>query len=191
MPSFAMHYAIAKEYCKKNNQSNCMDFFSGSLMPDLMQDKNRTHYVTPPKGQSIEEIIKSKIGIAEYVKNNTVDNDFSRGEFLHLLTDYAFGEFALKNKIYEKANITTYDQVIKVIRNEYKRLNSFLLENYNIDSTQLPESENDISSELPEILKAEEVLKFIDFCADIDLSVTYKQIKNCIKKKQKVKIWKG
>jgi hypothetical protein len=44
MASFNIHLAIAKRYAKKNGVENLKAFYSGTIDPDLVEDKNVSHY---------------------------------------------------------------------------------------------------------------------------------------------------
>lgn len=48
MPSFNIHLAVAKRYLDKHNDiKNTLDFYKGSIAPDLTNDKYKTHYTVP------------------------------------------------------------------------------------------------------------------------------------------------
>ena len=82
MPGYVIHLAIAEEYLRKHSEKkeDYKEFINGVIEPDGVKDKSLTHY--GPKS--------SKSNLAEYLKVNNIDNSFSRGYFLHLLTDYLF-----------------------------------------------------------------------------------------------------
>ena len=185
MASLAIHYVIASEYCKKNKDVDFVDFLYGTLYPDLSQHKNKIHYSTFLEAQTLEEIANNKIGLVEYVRNNVLNNDFTLGEFMHLLTDCVFSKYILKDcTIFKKINITTLKQAKNELYNDYIRINYLLAKKYKIDLTQLPKKGRNTSTLSPTLLNMEEIVYFIDFCANFDLTSIYEKIKRSKNLKQ-------
>ena len=176
MASFAMHYAIAKEYCKKNENVNFASFARGSIQLDLAQDKSKAHYTTPPKTQEIAEIARNKVDLVTCVNNTTLDSDFALGEFLHLLTDYLF--FQKLPKAFNNVGITDTEQARKVLINDYIATNAFLAERYMFNLMELPENGRAVSHEKPVLMNTDEIVSFIDDCASLNLREVYENIKN-------------
>ena len=167
MASLAMHYAIAKEYCKENKNVDFAEFVCGSLQPDLVQDKNKSHYTIPSKTQTIEEIVKNKVNLAECVKNTTLDTDFDKGVFLHLLTDHLF--FSELQKILKKINIDDLSQAVSLVYKDYSSTNSFLAKKYNFDLMCLPKIGRTVSGQKPMLMNENEITNFIERCAKLDI----------------------
>ena len=104
MPSFVIHLAIGKEYIKKNKIENEKEFLRGSIAPDFKNDwksinkeKKESHFTSLINGKQVVEIDKFK-------NSQKVDiyNDFWKGYFLHILSDYFFIKNILKKKMKEQ-----------------------------------------------------------------------------------------
>lgn len=113
MPGYVIHLAVANEYVKKhpNEIKNLPDFFRGNISPDLTtkDKKGETHY-----GET-----SSVLYLRKYFEKNNLESDYSKGYFLHLVTDYIF-----YNKILE--------YISKDIYNDYDILNRYLMEKYDV-----------------------------------------------------------
>lgn len=44
MPGFQIHIAIGKRYIKKHKIENTKDFLRGTIAPDFVEDKSKSHY---------------------------------------------------------------------------------------------------------------------------------------------------
>lgn len=119
MAGYVIHLAIAEEYLKNNKgrKENNKEFIEGVIFPDSVKDKAQTHYGAK----------SSKVNLYKFLKENKIDNSFTRGYFLHLLTDYLF---------YNKY-ITCFSSDIY---NDYDILNLSLINKYNVN---LPEKIED------------------------------------------------
>lgn len=115
MPGYVIHLAVAEEYLKKhkNVKENYDEFIEGVIYPDSVTDKSLTHY-----GKS-----SSQANLYDFLKEHELKDSFTRGYFLHLLTDYLF-----YNKYIEFFSKDMY--------NDYDILNRKLIEKYNV---KLPE----------------------------------------------------
>lgn len=113
MPGFVIHLATAKEYMRKHSRAikNENEFFKGVIAPDLTTKENKvvTHY-----GNNSAEV-----SLRRYLKDKTIESDFDKGYFLHLVTDYIF---------YNKILICSS----KDIYNDYDILNKYLIEKYSV-----------------------------------------------------------
>lgn len=171
MPGYVVHLAIAQEYLKKHKVNYSEDFIKGSIYPDFTSDKSKSHYGTSPAYTSLNEFLKS----------NTIDTDFDKGRFLHLVTDYLFYNHYLDRL--EKPQIY----------NDYDYTNQFLMEKYNV---VLPEEVKDkvfFKEGKPEILTHALACKVIDEVSDLKLEEVQKEViinkekwntyKNLVKKK--------
>ena len=111
MPSYAIHLAVAEEYLRKHDEQveNYQEFIKGVVYPDTVEDKSKTHYAE----------YSSESNLYRFLQENSIDNSFNRGCFLHLLTDYIF-----------------YNQYIefwsKDIYNDYDILNDDLIKKYRV-----------------------------------------------------------
>lgn len=68
MAGFSIHLAVAKRYCKKNNILNISDFFKGTVDPDLVEDKDITHYTGKRDTNYLADYLKNKINLYKYLK---------------------------------------------------------------------------------------------------------------------------
>lgn len=88
MASYTMHFAISKMYLenhpneRQKSNFNEMDFYEGTIDPDLTTDKGTSHYGTHAAWANAREYLKAN--------ENNIETSYKRGYFLHLLTDYLF-----------------------------------------------------------------------------------------------------
>ena len=155
MPGYVIHLAVAEEYLRKheNNQEEYNDFIEGVIFPDSVKDKSETHYGA-----------KSSVSnLYEFLKENSIDNSFKRGYFLHLLTEYLF---------YNRY----VDRMSKDMYNDYDILNGMLIEKYDV---VLPEKVKDSvffkEGELV-ILSMELIEKLVNDISEMDLDEIAKQV---------------
>lgn len=95
MAGYVIHLAVGEEFLRMypNEIKNYNDFIDGIIYPDLVNDKALTHY--GPKS--------SQVHLDEFFKNSDINNDFNKGYFLHLVTDYLFYNKFLK--VFSKKDI--------------------------------------------------------------------------------------
>lgn len=110
MPGYVIHLSVAEEYLKKHDKKeNYSEFIEGVIFPDSVTDKSLTHY-----GPS-----SSQVNLYNFLKEHELNDSFTRGHFLHLLTDYLF---------YNKyINFFSKD-----IYNDYDILNKKLIKKYDV-----------------------------------------------------------
>lgn len=110
MPGYVIHLSVAEEYLKKHDKNeNYLEFIEGVIFPDSVTDKSLTHY-----GPS-----SSQVNLYNFLKEHELNDSFTRGYFLHLLTDYLF---------YNKyINFFSKD-----IYNDYDILNKKLIKKYDV-----------------------------------------------------------
>lgn len=158
MAGYVIHLAVAEAYKDKhiNDIKNYEDFIKGVIFPDSVSDKSLTHY-----GEK-----SSKVNLKEFLRENEIDNDYNKGYFLHLVTDYIF---------YNKF----LDCFSKDIYNDYDILNEILQKKFNVT---IPESVKDkvfYKKGETKILEEEKVVKFIEEVSDYKLSeIREKVLKN-------------
>lgn len=149
MAGYVIHLAVAEAYKDKhiNDIKNYEDFIKGVIFPDSVSDKSLTHY-----GEK-----SSKVNLKEFLRENEIDNDYNKGYFLHLVTDYIF---------YNKF----LDCFSKDIYNDYDILNEILQKKFNVT---IPESVKDkvfYKKGETKILEEEKIVKFIEEVSDYKLS---------------------
>lgn len=170
MPGFVIHIAVAKEYLKKhNNSENYEEFIQGNVRPDLTKDKIKTHYGKSPTYTNLKE----------FLIHNKLDNSLNKGIFLHLITDYLFYNYYLKDVPREGSK--------EILHNDYDMINKVLIEKYDIE---LPE---DIKKYVfykegePQILKLNLAVKVIEEISKLNIKEVEEEV---IKEKEKWRKYK-
>lgn len=148
MPGYLIHLAVANQYIVKHPEDikDYNKFIDGVIYPDGVTDKSTTHY--GPKS--------SKVNLKLFLDNNKIDDDFNKGYFLHLVTDYLFYNRFL-------------DYFSKDIYNDYDILNKTLEEKYHV---KLPKKAKDkvfYKTGEPKILNLESIIEFIEKTSDYKL----------------------
>lgn len=155
MPGYIIHLAIANKYLEKNKVADEDKFKEGVIAPDLTDDKSKTHY-----GEK-----SSKTDLKLYLSKNEIDNSYTRGYFLHLLTDFLF-----YNKYLEYYSTDLY--------NDYDILNGYLKEKYNVEVPKKVENTVFYKEGQLKILNKESIVKFINEVGAMDLEEVIKEIQS-------------
>ncbi len=130
MAGFHIHLAIAKRYAEKNNITDTKSLYKGSVDPDLVEDKSISHYSGKQDSTKLIDYLANKVLLYEYLKGHVVDNDYERGVFLHLITDYLFfNDLISKEYLREVA----YAEFCKDLYTSYDMTNDYLIKTYDID----------------------------------------------------------
>lgn len=131
MPSLDIHIAIARKYLKEHNDiQDEIAFIKGNLELDLVDDRNESHFTKKGNKDNLLNILKNKIQLDEYLKTTKISDDYEKGYFLHLLTDYIFfNDFLDKDYIKN----TDYNNLKKDLYYSYNIAHNYLNENYDID----------------------------------------------------------
>ncbi|MFR0921889.1 MAG: hypothetical protein ACLSG7_02090 [Clostridia bacterium] len=149
MAGYVIHLAVAESYIKKHEDDikDYNRFIEGVIFPDSISDKSITHY-----GEK-----SSKTDLKAFLEDNKIDNDYNKGYFLHLVTDYIFYNKLLK-------------YFSKDIYNDYDILNEKLQKKFNVT---LPENIKDkvfYKEGKTKVLKLENIIKFIEDVSDYKLA---------------------
>ena len=82
MAGYVIHLAVGEEFIRNfpNEITNYEDFIKGIIYPDSVEDKSLTHY-----GEK-----SSKVNLKLFFNERDILDDFNKGYFLHLVTDYLF-----------------------------------------------------------------------------------------------------
>ncbi|MCI8272536.1 MAG: hypothetical protein HFJ55_00445 [Clostridia bacterium] len=149
MAGYVIHLAVAEAYIEKHPEdiNDYNKFIEGVIFPDNVSDKSITHY-----GEK-----SSKVNLKWFLEENEIKDDYNKGYFLHLVTDYIF-----YNKLLECFS--------KDIYNDYDILNQRLQEKFKV---KIPESiKKSIFYKEGEtkILEIESIIKFIDEVSNYKLS---------------------
>ena len=99
MAGYVIHLAVAEAYIEKHPGSikNYEEFIQGVIFPDSVSDKSITHY-----GEK-----SSKVNLKKFLDDKEIDNDYNKGYFLHLVTDYIFYNHFLE--VFSKDIYNDYD----------------------------------------------------------------------------------
>lgn len=148
MAGYVIHLAVAESYIKKHEDDikDYNRFIEGVIFPDSVSDKSITHY-----GEK-----SSKTDLKAFLEDNKINNDYNKGYFLHLVTDYIFYNKLLK-------------YFSKDIYNDYDILNEKLQKKFNVT---LPENIKDkvfYKEGKTKVLKLENIIKFIEDVSDYKL----------------------
>lgn len=184
MPGFNVHIAVGNEYMKKNNIKNRLDFLKGIIIPDLSLDKSKSHYSGPIDKSNLINSLKNKVNLRQFVLCNNIDDDYTKGFFLHLLTDYYFYNYFfekkyLKNVSWDKFKNDLYYSLDKCdlyikrkYRIEYEIYKKEILDDFNKykDYRYSNDSEN--------IINLDQLNKFINKISSIDLNNIKENILN-------------
>ncbi|MCI8308696.1 MAG: hypothetical protein HFJ45_00430 [Clostridia bacterium] len=181
MASFNIHLAVAIEYMKKNHIENKDELFYGAIVPDLEEDKSKSHYTGYHNSDNLTRYLAEKVDLNLYLKQEEINTDYEKGKFLHLITDYLFfNNFFEENYI---KNIT-YKKFVNDLYYSYVISNSYLEEKYNIKDLPkdlLEKMNKDIKNTLnsksnsnkiqKNILPLEKLNEFIEKVSNIDLEL--------------------
>lgn len=111
MAGYIIHLAVGEEYNRNfpDQIKNHKEFLKGIIYPDLNKEYLKTHY--GPKS--------SQVNLKHFFYERDLDTDFTKGYFLHLVTDYLFYNKFLK-KFSKKDIYTDYDITNMALKNEFK-----------------------------------------------------------------------
>lgn len=157
MPGYVIHLAVAEEYLRKHKdrKENYDDFIEGVIFPDSVKDKSETHY-----GRA-----SSESNLYKFLEENSIEESFKRGYFLHLLTDYLFYNRYI-------------DTFSKDVYNDYDLLNKGLIEKYKV---VLPKKIKDYvffkEGNNPKILSEQIVNSVVEDISKMDIDDIAKKVK--------------
>lgn len=149
MAGYVIHLAVAETYIKKHPEdiNDYNKFIDGVIFPDKVSDKSITHY-----GEK-----SSKVNLKWFLEENEIDNDYNKGYFLHLVTDYIF-----YNKF---LNCFSKD-----IYNDYDILNKKLQEKFEVKISENIKEKIFYKEGKTKILQLESIIKFIEEVSDYKLN---------------------
>lgn len=157
MAGYVIHLAVAEAYIKKHQEdiSDYNKFIEGIIFPDSVSDKSITHY-----GEK-----SSKVNLKWFLEENEIDNDYNKGYFLHLATDYIF-----YNKLLEFFS--------KDIYNDYDILNKKLQERFNVKIPENIKEKVFYKEGKTKILELESIIKFIEDISEYKLDEIKERVLN-------------
>lgn len=180
MASFNIHLAVGKLYLMKNYKINEIEsekeFLSGIIEPDLEDDKIISHYSKTINKNNLLEYLSGKVDLIKFLKEEKINNDYQKGRFLHLITDYLFfNEFFdteyIKELTYEnfcRDLYYSYDICKEYIANKYK-IDEEYYSSEMIGSIEKSRNEKSYNKEGNNILPFDKLDTFIDIVASINL----------------------
>ncbi|HIU52041.1 MAG TPA: hypothetical protein IAB70_05445 [Candidatus Merdicola faecigallinarum] len=156
MAGYVIHLAVGEKYLKfyPNEIKNYDDFIQGIIYPDSVADKSLTHY--GPKS--------SEVNLRDFFNDRDINNDFDKGYFLHLVTDYLFYNKFLK----------TFSK--KYIYDDYDILNEALEKEFQVKIPSKVKDEVFYKTGKTKILDLKETIEFITETAKSNL----KEIKTAV-----------
>ena len=111
MAGYVIHLAVGEEYLRihPGDINDYNEFIEGIIYPDSVTDKSLTHY--GPKS--------SQVNLKKFFNDRDIEDDFNKGYFIHLVTDYLFYNKFLK--VFSKKYIyTDYDILNKELENKFQ-----------------------------------------------------------------------
>lgn len=174
MAGFTIHLAVAKQYHQKHPEeiTNLEEFLKGTLAPDLNEEgtdteknKSKSHYGKWGNGEA-------EVHLDQFLHDPKVEmkQDFWKGYFLHLLTDYYF------YRIFFAQEFTKLKEAKDNFYHDYDCLNTVLLPKYQITPSENLKKWMGTKEETPKYLKQEKVELFIEKMANISLKEQRKLI---------------
>ena len=162
MPGFTIHLAIGKRYYEKHKGQieDNENFIRGIIEPDLYTNINeREQYKTKSHYANFKNNHRY-IDIGKFLEDKKVDieNDYWKGYFMHLLTDYYFYSIDFKEECKKsKSNNEKF-------YHDYDCLNKQLISKYKTDVYNIKPIEKtmNIINEEPKYLEYKKVVEFIE-----------------------------
>ncbi len=132
MPSLDIHIAIARKYLQMySDVKDVTSFIKGTLAPDLAVNRSASHYAITIQGPvTTLKILNNKVDLKAYLQDKSVANDYEKGYFLHLLTDYLFFTTFFSQDLLQNM---AYPDFKKNLYYSYNLLQNHLQTNYDID----------------------------------------------------------
>lgn len=178
MPSFQIHLAIAQRYMEKHTIEDKDAFMEGSIAPDFVRPKEKSHYTIGTPTDDLIKNARNKVNLKRYLAENKVETDYEKGVFLHLLTDKIFFTEFFNEDYYKQ---TTYQEFCENLYISYNRTNSYIEEKYHLvlkkdmiekikdDIEKSKKEKKVILQEGKNILQLDKIDAFIEKISDINL----------------------
>ena len=181
MPNISSHMAVAKrvqELLKINND----DFYRGNVLPDLYDDKVKSHYRIKGTRYSIPDIKRVK-------QELDLNKPINLGILTHLLLDkYYLEEYLInieENVFYEKKVYNDYDVLNKEIINHFQLDIDYIYKILNNFPNDIPITKLELIKKCLKIDKEGNTLlleknKFINFLENTSIKIS-KEINSLMK----------
>ena len=177
MAGFNIHLAIGKSYIDNYPINDINSFYNGIVAPDLSSNKVISHYTSCTDKSNLEYYLSKRVELYDYLINNTINSDYDKGVFIHLLTDYLFYNYLFDKKYIRNIDINifnndlyhSYDNTDKYLEIKYnlKELNIYAeLNNY---KNSAKKKKNTKYENGKDILPLDKLEKFIYDTSHIDI----------------------
>lgn len=133
MASLNIHIVIAKRYVEKHQDiKNLEEFYNGTVAPDIASDKKISHYTNTLNcnKENLLDYFEKKVMLNRYLAKYEINNEYNKGYFLHLITDYLFFNYFF-NKNY--LTNTTSQEFFNNLYFSYDFIENYLKEKYNFN----------------------------------------------------------
>lgn len=177
MACATIHLAIAKKYLDNHKELDYEKFIEGTLYPDAVEDKDKSHYTDKNRGSDNISHLRGKVNLYSFLKEHENIESFERGWFLHLITDYLFFEECFTTEYLLK---NSYSDFCKDLYFAYNCLNLYISEKYNIIEEDYKSYPSEHYSGIPYqncILSLEMIDDFIERVSSINLDNYIMKIK--------------
>ena len=135
MASLNVHLAVGKLYLEKNNTiKNEDEYYKGIIAPDLVEDKNKSHYTENTDKSNLKFYLTNRINLLKYLQENNIDNDYELGIYIHLVTDYLFFSNFFDNSYIESIDIHKFNNDLY---HSYDNIDNYLVDKYNLNFPEL------------------------------------------------------
>lgn len=187
MPGIHIHLAIAKEYLKRHPEiKNEELFYEGNVAPDFSEDKKKSHYTVPTSKENLIEYLKNKVHIYPFLKKTTLDTDYKKGLFLHLITDKLFFTEFLDKQYLSK---NTYSNYINDLYYSYELSNPTIIKHYQLSMEKwnnrieeniekMKKIRGIVEKKKTNILNIDDLNQFIEQMASLNLEKEVEKYKN-------------
>lgn len=177
MASIHIHLAVGMKYLEYHSGLNKDEFLDGIIVPDFAPDDKKSHYSKIQDKRSLKSYLANKISLIDYLQENEVSDDYQKGIFLHLITDYLFFNAFFEDDYLEHVSYTDF---AKDLYYSYGLTNDYLTTKYNLELSSILEKINArIAEDRKEkemnaeerinILPIDKLNTFIDTVASIEL----------------------
>ena len=153
MAGYAIHIAVAKEYLRKHKGYNEQEFIKGTIYPDTVKDKTKTHF--GPNSASCN--------LNKFLETYSIEESYYAGWFLHLIVDIEFYGDYLNN--WDKRKDTDKQKLFQ----DYDILNKELIEKYEITFPKEIEEFAIFKEGELTYIKRETIYDFIDKISSISI----------------------
>ena len=176
MAGLHIHYAISKRYLEKRNEEMTEAFLEGTFAPDLVKDKQISHYSGDRDTSNLLKYLGEKVQLKDYVKEHSLTTDYDKAYFLHLVTDYLFFTTFFDRDYLKRV---TYSDFCKDLYYTYNVLTPYITKHYSLDAAVLDsllgeikraQKEKNAFGDWGNLLASEErMAAFIEEVSSIDL----------------------